>query len=119
MEKSKVLDIVRNYHNSWVNKNFEKAGSFLAENLSVIVPINNYPTKQSFLAAVEYTVTMVNSIELLSAFNNENEAMIMYDMTLNNLSKLRIAEHFLIRDEKIIQICQIHDTAPFVMGPAK
>jgi hypothetical protein len=113
MEKSQVLDIVNNYHNSWVNKNFKKAGSFLAENLKIIVPINNYPTKQSFLAAVEYTVAMVRSVELLSAFSNEHEAIIMYDMTLNNSGKLRIAEHFLVENEKIIQICQIHDTALF------
>jgi hypothetical protein len=113
MEKLKALNIARNYHNSWANKNFEKAGNYLAENLKVIVPINNYPTKQSFLDAVKYTVGMVKSIELLSDFSNENEAIVLYDMTLNNLGKLRIAEHFVIENDKIIQICQIHDTVLF------
>ena len=56
---------------------------------------------------------MTTNIELLSEFSNESEAMLMYDMTLNAFGKLRIAEHFIVKDNKIIQVCQIHDTAPF------
>ena len=113
MEKQQALNIARNYYNSWTNKNFERAGNYLANNLKVIVPINNYPTKQSFLDAVKFTCNMVLEIELLSEFGNENEAILMYEMTLNGFGKLRIAEHFIIKDNNIIQVCQIHDTAPF------
>lgn len=113
MEKLQALKIVHVYYNSWTNKNFEKAGNLLAENLKVIVPINSYPTKHSFLDAVKFTRDMITNIELLSEFSNENEAMLIYDMTLNAFGKLRIAEHFVIKDNKIIQVCQIHDTAPF------
>ena len=113
MKKLQSLSIVRDYHNSWTNKNFEKAGNLLAENLEVIVSINNYPTKQSFLDAVKFTRDMISNIELLSEFSNENEVMLMYDMTLNAFGKLRIAEYFVVKDDMIIQVCQIHDTAFF------
>jgi len=113
MEKLQSLNIVRDYYNSWTNNNFEKAGEYLAENLKVIVPINDYPTKQSFLAAVKFTREMITDIELLSEFSNDTEAMLMYDITLNAFGKLRVAEHFVVKDNKIIQVCQIHDTAPF------
>ncbi len=113
MENLQSLNIVRDYYNSWTNKNFIRAGEKLAEDLKVIVPINNYPTKQSFLDAVKFTREMITNIELLSEFSNENEAMLMYEMTLNAFGKLRIAEYFVVKDNKIIQVCQIHDTAPF------
>ncbi len=113
MENLQSLNIVRDYYNSWTNKNFKRAGENLTEDLKVIVPINNYPTKQSFLDAVKFTREMITNIELLSEFSNENEAMLMYDMTLNAFGKLRIAEHFVIKDNKIIQVCQIHDSALF------
>ena len=113
MENLQSLKFVLDYYNSWTNNNFEKAGEYLDENLKVIVPINDYPTKQSFLDAVKFTREMTTNIELLCEFINKNEAMLMYDMTLNVFGKLRIAEHFLIKDNKIIQVCQIHDTAPF------
>ena len=113
MKHLQSLNIVLEYYNSWTNKDYGKAGNLLDENLSVIVPINNYPTKQAFLEAVKFTREMITNIELLSEFTNKNEAMLMYDITLSAFGKLRIAEHFEVRDNKIIQICQIHDTAPF------
>lgn len=113
MKNLKSLNIVRDYYNSWTNNDFEKAGNLLAENLKVIVPINSYPTKQSFLDAVKFTREMIIKIELLSEFSNDTEVMLMYDMTLNVFGKLRIGEHFVIKDNKIIQVTQIHDTAPF------
>ncbi|HET7118704.1 MAG TPA: hypothetical protein VFI29_19590 [Hanamia sp.] len=112
MKKQQALNIVRDYYNSWTNKDFERAGNYLSKNLKVIVPINNYPTKQSFLDAVKFTCNMILKIELLSEFSNENEAILMYDMSLNGMGKLRIAEYFKIKGNKIIQVCQIHDTAP-------
>src|SRR5574338_253401 len=105
MKKQQALNIVRDYYNSWTNKDFERAGNYLSKNLKVIVPINNYPTKQSFLDAVKFTCNMILKIELLSEFSNENEAILMYDMSLNGMGKLRIAEYFKIKGNKIIQVC--------------
>jgi len=55
---------------------------------------------------------LVQSVTLLAEFAQENEAMLLYDMEVARLGKLRIAEHFTVVDGKITRIRQIHDTAP-------
>ncbi|MDQ2721596.1 MAG: hypothetical protein M3Z26_17805 [Bacteroidota bacterium] len=50
----KSITIVRDYYNIWTKSKFEKAAEFLAGNLKVIVPINDYLTQQFFLDAVKF-----------------------------------------------------------------
>jgi hypothetical protein len=40
-----------------------------------------------------------------------NTAMLMYDMDVQGLGALRVAEHFTVEDGRIARIRQIHDTA--------
>lgn len=106
-----ALAVTRVYHDAWTNKNFEKAISLLAPDLKVEVPINNYPTLESFARALIRFGGMVNRVFLLSEFAHGNEAMLLYDMEIDQLGKMRIAEHFTVTDGKITCIRQIHDTA--------
>jgi hypothetical protein len=43
-----TLSVVRAYHRAWTSKNFDEAVRLLAPNLEVEVPINDYPTTESF-----------------------------------------------------------------------
>lgn len=106
-----TLSVVRAYHNGWTSKNFEEAILLLAPSLQVEVPINDYPTKESFAKAVIGFGGLVRRVVLLAEFAKENEAMLLYDMDVDQLGKLRIAEHFVVTDGKITRLRQIHDTA--------
>jgi hypothetical protein len=55
-------------------------------------------------------------VNLLAEFGNNDEALLLYDMTLNSIGKLRIAEYFKITDGKISMIRHIHDTAELRKG---
>ena len=106
-----ALAVTRVYHDAWTSKNFEKAINLLAPDLRVEVPINNYPTPESFAQALIGFGGMVNRVSLLSEFAQGNEAMLLYDMEIDRLGTMRIAEHFTVMDGKITCIRQIHDTA--------
>ncbi len=106
-----TLSVVRAYHNGWTSKNFEEAILLLAPSLQVEVPINDYPTKESFAKAVIGFGGLVRRVVLLAEFAKENEAMLLYDMDVDQLGKLRIAEHFVVTDGRITRLRQIHDTA--------
>ena len=41
----------------------------------------------------------------------ESDACLIYDMDVASLGTLRVAEHFLVADDRIVRIRQIHDTA--------
>ena len=103
--------VAREYFRSWTSRDFDRAIALLSSDLSVEVPINAYPTKQSFAEALVAFGGMVNAVVLLAEFSREGEAMLLYDMDVAQLGQLRIAEHFTIEEGAITRIRQIHDTA--------
>lgn len=109
MSDSPALSVARAYHLAWTGGRFEEAAGYLAENLTVEVPINSYPTKASFIQAVRFTREMVSGIEVLSELGGDGEALVLYDMALP-FGIMRVAEHFSVSDGRINRIRQIHDT---------
>lgn len=112
MEKTNTtLSVIRAYHRGWTSKHFEEAARLLAPNLKVEVPINDYPTKASFANAVAQFGGLVKKVALLAEFAQGNEAMLLYDIDVDGLGTMRIAEHFTVTEGVITRIRQIHDTA--------
>jgi limonene-1,2-epoxide hydrolase len=105
-----TLDIVKKYYSSWVGKDFSSAVALLSPHLTIEVPINRYPNRESFMKAVEITGSLVVRIKLLGEFTNGGEAMLLYDMELKGLGNLRVAEYFEVVGGFITLIRQIHDT---------
>jgi len=105
------LDIALTYFKAWSNKDFESAAENLSENITFEMPINAYATKEAFMEAVKFTGMHCSDIKLLAQFGNTEEALLLYDMVLNPIGKMRIAEYFKIHNKKIIKIYHIHDTA--------
>jgi uncharacterized protein YndB with AHSA1/START domain/limonene-1,2-epoxide hydrolase len=106
---STAQDIVRAYHHAWTRKGFAAAAAQLAPLLRVEVPVNHYPTKGSFVAALEGFGRMVTRVELLAELASDHEAM-LYDLDVPVIGTLRVAEHFTVEEGKITRLRQIHDT---------
>jgi hypothetical protein len=113
MTGNETLSVVHAYHDGWTSKNFDAAISLLSAGLETEVPINDYPTKASFAQALNSFGSLVTRVELLSEMSAGNEAMILYDMDVEQLGTIRVAEHYAIADGKIARLRQIHDTAAF------
>lgn len=107
----RTLAIVRRYHHGWTHKDFPAASALLAEDLNVEVPVNAYPTAASFAAALAAFGGLSQRVELLGEYAQGDEAMLLYDMEVQGLGVLRVAEHFTVADGRITRIRQIHDTA--------
>jgi uncharacterized protein YciI/ketosteroid isomerase-like protein len=107
-----ALAVVRRYHAAWTSKRFDEAVALLDGELEVEVPINEYPTTESFAEALEAFGSVVEHVELLSETSAGDEAMLLYDMEVQGLGELRVAEHFTVTEGKIVRLRQIHDTAP-------
>jgi hypothetical protein len=106
-----TLRVVRAYHQGWTSKEFEQAIRLLAPDLQVEVPINDYPDAESFAKALVGFGGMVNRVVLLAEFAQADQAMLLYDLEVDGVGMLRIAEHFTVSGGKITRIRQIHDTA--------
>jgi ketosteroid isomerase-like protein len=103
--------VIRSYYDAWTSKEFDLAASLLAPDLTVEVPVNDYPDTRSFAAALESFGSMTTKTELLAAMSAGKEGMLLYDMDVQGLGTLRVAEHFTVENGKITGIRQIHDTA--------
>jgi len=103
--------ITRAYHDAWTHKDYAAAAALLAPALVVEVPVNDYPTAESFAAALESFGSMVTRVDLLAVMSDGAEAMLLYDLDAERVGTLRVAEHFTVDDGKITRIRQIHDTA--------
>jgi ketosteroid isomerase-like protein len=111
MTSEQALSIARRYHQGWTSKNYKQASELLAPTLEVEVPINGYPTAESFVQALRDFGELVTDVELLSEMSNGNEAMLLYDMQVQQFGSMRVVEHFTVADGKVTRLRQIHDTA--------
>jgi len=102
---------VRAYHDAWTTKDFARAAALLADTLVVEVPVNDYPTAESFAEGLQRFGSMVARVDLLAAMSDGCEAMLLYDVDAEPIGTLRVAEHFTVDDGKITRIRQVHDTA--------
>jgi uncharacterized protein YndB with AHSA1/START domain len=103
--------VVDAYHQAWTARRFDEAIALLAPELQVEVPINEYPTVESFAAALTSFGSRAQSVDVLSAMDADDQAMILYDLDVRGLGTMRIVEHFTVADGKITRIRHIHDTA--------
>ena len=106
------LVTARAYHAAWTHHEYEHAAALLADDLVVEVPVNDYPTPESFAAAVAMTGGLARRVDLLAELGGAGQAMLLYDMDLTGIGVLRVAEHFTVEQGRIVRIRQIHDTAP-------
>jgi len=110
MDRQGARAVVRTYFGAWTKRDFATAIDLLANDLEVEVPINAYPTKAAFAEALTAFGGMVDRVVLLAELAERDEAMLLYDMDVVPLGRLRIAEHFTVVDGAITRIRQIHDT---------
>jgi ketosteroid isomerase-like protein len=111
MAAEHALSIARTYHDAWTGRDFDRAVSLLASDLEVQVPINDYPTAELFASALRSFGSLATNVDLLSEMQAGDEAMLLYDMEVEGLGTMRIAEHFTVSGDRIVRLRQIHDTA--------
>ena len=111
MSPHRAKEIARRYLDAWSSGRFDDAVSLLDEAIRVEVPVNEYPTRESFAAALTAFGSMVERVDVIAELGGEGEAMQLYDLSVRGLGALRIVEHFTLREGRIVRLRQIHDTA--------
>jgi SnoaL-like protein len=106
-----ALITARGYHDAWTSGRLEDAGRFLDEHVAIEVPVNSYDGRDSFMLAVAGFGQLASAVTLLAEFASDDDAMLLYDMTVPQLGQMRVAEHFTVTAGRIIRLRQVHDTA--------
>jgi uncharacterized protein YndB with AHSA1/START domain len=116
--RGEAVDVARAYHDAWSSGDFDAAAALLDPALEVDVPVNSYATKEAFVTALAGFGSTVESVDLLAEFGRSDEALLLYDLAVGSLGRLRVAEQFTVADGRIVRIRHVHDTAPFLSATA-
>ncbi len=105
------LSVAREYHGAWTAGDFDRAASLLAEDLLVEVPVNSYDDRAQFMSAVSAFGSLATDVRILAEFGTPTDALLLYDMDVEGLGPMRVAEHFTVVEGRVTRLRQVHDTA--------
>lgn len=103
--------VAQAYFDHWTAGRFEAAAALLAEKIEIETPINAYPNKADFVAALSGFGTLVTGANRLVDLADGDDVVQIYDMDVSGLGVIRMTEHFVIQNGLVTRLRQIHDTA--------
>ncbi|TLF82795.1 nuclear transport factor 2 family protein [Nocardia cyriacigeorgica] len=113
MMTSSALQTALDYHHAWTGHDFDRASTYLADDLVCEAPSGQITGLADFRAFMEPFSQIMTSSRLLGAFGDDHTAMLMYDTTTVPVPHAPGAELYTVADGRITHIRIIFDRAPF------
>ena len=111
-DKEATRKIVEGYSSAWASGDLDTARGFLADDLQFRGSIDNFNDADSLISALSVFLNILKSVNVLNAFYDENEAILMYDcVTDSPAGTIRTVEYFKVEDGKIKEIKLIFDAS--------
>ncbi|MBF6083824.1 nuclear transport factor 2 family protein [Nocardia cyriacigeorgica] len=113
MTTSPALQTALDYHRAWTGHDFDRAITYLADDLVCEAPSGQITGLAEFRGFMEPFSQIMTSSQLLAAFGDDDTAMLMYDTTTIPVPHAPGAELYSVADGRITHIRIIFDRAPF------
>jgi hypothetical protein len=110
---STALETALAYHRAWTGGDFEKAMSYLADDIVCEAPAGRIEGTEAFREFLGPFADMLISSSLLAAFGDEATALIMYDTSTPPVASAPGAEHLIVEDGRITYLRIVFDRMPF------
>jgi hypothetical protein len=108
-----ALDTALAYHRAWTSHDFDKAMTYIAEDIVCQAPAGRLDGAAAFRGFMEPFVQILTSSSLIAAFGDDDKAVVMYDTDTVPVKDAPGAECVTVRDGKITQMRIIFDRLPF------
>lgn len=102
-EHMSPVAIASAFTEAWTSKDLERAASYVAEDAVFDGPLGHAEGKQEYMEGISRLAAIVTGLNILAAFGNNTQALIMYELTTEQYGVLTCAKLFTIRDGKIAQ----------------
>ncbi|MEV0032781.1 isochorismatase family protein [Nocardia sp. NPDC050793] len=106
-----ALSVARAYHLAWTSGDFAAAETLFTGLPRIETPIGTYESAREYLSAMAAWTLDIRAVELIAEHGVDNEAMLLYDVEVNTVDTVRVAEHLTFRSGRIARIRRVHDTA--------
>jgi hypothetical protein len=111
-EHATTVDIARAFTEAWTSHDMNTAARHLAEDVVFDGPVNRTRGKNAYIEALNRFAQAVTGLKMLAAFDDDSQALIMYDVTTGPFGTLTCAELLTFRDGKIGTDLLTFDTYP-------
>lgn len=98
-----VVDIARAFTEAWTRGDIDAAASFVAEDVVFDGPLGHVDGKEAYMEGLKGLVRMlgVTGVQVISAYGDTTEALIMYDLLTERFGSLTCAKLLTMQDGKI------------------
>lgn len=108
-----ALQVSLGYYEAWVAKDFDRAMTFIAEDIVCDAPAGRIDGADAFRQFMEPFTQIVARAELLAAYGDDRTALLMYDTDTVPVRHAPGAELHTVEHGKITRIVIIFDRQPF------
>lgn len=110
---SPALDIALAYYRAWTGHDFDRAMTYIAEDISCDAPAGRIEGAEAFRAFMGPFAQILTHSKLIAAFGDDETALLMYDADTRPVKNAPGAEFHTVREGKITYIRIVFDRAPF------
>jgi ketosteroid isomerase-like protein len=113
---SSTAEIARAFTEAWTSHDMETAASYLADDVTFDGPINHSRGKQDYIAGLTTFAQRVSDLNILAVLGDNEQAMVLYELTAGPGGAATYAEHLTFHDGKIQKDRLIFDSHPMRQG---
>ncbi|MCM2389886.1 nuclear transport factor 2 family protein [Streptomyces albipurpureus] len=111
---SPALDTALAYHRAWTGHDFDRAMTYIADDIACEAPAGRLQGAQAFRGFMEPFTHILTDSHLIAAFGDETTALLMYDTKTLPVESAPGAECLTVKDGTITHIRIVFDQAPFI-----
>jgi hypothetical protein len=112
------LRVALAYYEAWTAQDFDRAMTYIAEEISCDTPGGRLSGSAAFRAFMEPFSQILTRAELIAAFGDDRTALLMYDTDTVPVTHAPGAEWHIVENGKIAHITIIFDRQPFTEARA-
>jgi hypothetical protein len=116
--RSQALEVALAYFEAWTGKDFERAMTYLADDVVCDSPGGRLSGTAAFRGFMQPFTQIVTRSELMAAFGDDRTALLMYDTDTVPVTHAPGAECHTVEDGKITHITIVFDRQPFTEARA-
>jgi len=119
-DRMALLDLVNRYQDAWTARDFDTASELVADDIVFRSPQQHIAGAAEFFTMLRGFATRVAPRwELVSATESEDQILILYHLFSEVGDPLACADHFQVRDGKIVSETLVFDGQAFAAAAAR
>lgn len=105
--------VAEGFFDAWTSRDFDRARSFLHDDLSFDGPIDSFSDADSYIASLRQLSGIVRGAEKQKLFVDGDDVCVIYDLKTAPVPSSRTCEWYTVRDDKIASVSVVFDARPF------